>query len=273
MTSRDSRSGRPAAVARLRWPLPAKPSGRAAKAAPPSPPPPEPPVTPDCLLAQAHAAVGRGDTELALRLAQSAIVADPARPGSYDALGDIYAAAEPAGFCPQLLQRGAGASIPADAHRDRRRSPRWTARRHPRRQGRTRGPRPALHERSGSRFRHPGHPADRAARARGRRLLRDRALQQGRGGAEASKPQRHHPVRRSRQRHRSGHAARAASGVRGRRAGARHLLWRDDDVRAARRQGRRRPHARIRPRRHPHREATRRCSTGLATTTAASRSG
>jgi Flp pilus assembly protein TadD len=45
----------------------------------------------ESLLAQAHAAVGKGDTELAVRLAQSAIVADPARPGSYVALGDIYA--------------------------------------------------------------------------------------------------------------------------------------------------------------------------------------
>jgi len=51
----------------------------------------EPPVTVESLLAQAHAAAGRGETELALRLAQSAIVADPARPASYVALGDIYA--------------------------------------------------------------------------------------------------------------------------------------------------------------------------------------
>jgi cytochrome c-type biogenesis protein CcmH/NrfG len=51
----------------------------------------EPPVTVESLLTQAHEAAGRGETELALRLAQSAIVADPARPGSYVALGDIYA--------------------------------------------------------------------------------------------------------------------------------------------------------------------------------------
>ena len=43
------------------------------------------------MLTQSQAATSRGDTELALRLAQSAIVADPARPGSYVALGDIYA--------------------------------------------------------------------------------------------------------------------------------------------------------------------------------------
>lgn len=53
----------------------------------------EPPVTVESLLTQAHEAAGRGETELALRLAQSAIVADPARPGSYVALGDIYAEA------------------------------------------------------------------------------------------------------------------------------------------------------------------------------------
>jgi tetratricopeptide (TPR) repeat protein len=43
------------------------------------------------LLDRAHAAKANGDTELALRLAQSAIVADPARPASYVALGNIYA--------------------------------------------------------------------------------------------------------------------------------------------------------------------------------------
>ena len=51
----------------------------------------QPPVTVESLLTQAHDAAGKGDTELALRLAQSAIVADPARPSSYVALGDIYA--------------------------------------------------------------------------------------------------------------------------------------------------------------------------------------
>lgn len=43
------------------------------------------------LIAQANDAEGRGETELALRLAQSAIVADPARTAPYIALGDIYA--------------------------------------------------------------------------------------------------------------------------------------------------------------------------------------
>ncbi len=53
----------------------------------------EAPVTVESLLIQARAAVTKGDTELAVRLAQSAIVADPARPTSYVALGDIYAEA------------------------------------------------------------------------------------------------------------------------------------------------------------------------------------
>jgi tetratricopeptide (TPR) repeat protein len=44
------------------------------------------------LIIQAHDAQGRGETELALRLAQAAIVADPAGPSAYDALGDVYAA-------------------------------------------------------------------------------------------------------------------------------------------------------------------------------------
>jgi Flp pilus assembly protein TadD len=54
---------------------------------------PEPPITVESLLTQSQAATGRGEIDLALRLAQSAIVADPARPGSYVALGDIYAQA------------------------------------------------------------------------------------------------------------------------------------------------------------------------------------
>jgi Flp pilus assembly protein TadD len=52
----------------------------------------EPQPDPVTLIAQAHEAQSRGDTELAVRLAQSAIVADPARPSAYDALGDVYAA-------------------------------------------------------------------------------------------------------------------------------------------------------------------------------------
>lgn len=51
------------------------------------------PVTVESLLARAQAAIGKGETELAVRLAQSAIVADPARPTTYVALGNIYAQA------------------------------------------------------------------------------------------------------------------------------------------------------------------------------------
>ena len=64
---------------------------KSAKASAPAKPKAEPPVTVESLLADSHAASGRGETELALRLAQAAIVADPARPGSYVVLGDIYA--------------------------------------------------------------------------------------------------------------------------------------------------------------------------------------
>ncbi len=45
------------------------------------------------LIAKAHAAQAKGNTDLALRLAQSAIVAGPARTAGYNALADIYAAA------------------------------------------------------------------------------------------------------------------------------------------------------------------------------------
>ncbi len=53
----------------------------------------EAPVTVDGLLTQAKDAIGKGDTELAVRLAQAAIVQDPARISSYVALGDVYATA------------------------------------------------------------------------------------------------------------------------------------------------------------------------------------
>jgi Tfp pilus assembly protein PilF len=51
---------------------------------------PQPDAT--SLINQAHDAQGRGQSDLALRLAQAAIVADPARPSSYDALADLYLA-------------------------------------------------------------------------------------------------------------------------------------------------------------------------------------
>lgn len=48
-------------------------------------------VSADDLMQQAQAANGKGDKDLAFRLAQAAIVADPARPESYDLLADLYA--------------------------------------------------------------------------------------------------------------------------------------------------------------------------------------
>jgi Flp pilus assembly protein TadD len=44
------------------------------------------------LIGQAQAAHAKGEKELAVRLAQAAIVAAPARPATYNALGDLYAA-------------------------------------------------------------------------------------------------------------------------------------------------------------------------------------
>jgi Flp pilus assembly protein TadD len=77
-------------------------------AAPAKLPKSEPPVTVESLLAQAHAAIGKGDTELAVRLAQSAIVADPARPTSYVALGDIYAEAGQADYARNFYDAALG---------------------------------------------------------------------------------------------------------------------------------------------------------------------
>ena len=64
---------------------PAKP---AAAAAPVMEPQPDASI----LVGQARDAQNRGEGDLAIRLAQSAIVADPARPSSYDALADVYLA-------------------------------------------------------------------------------------------------------------------------------------------------------------------------------------
>jgi len=66
------------------------PSAWAATA--PAPAAAEAPLTADSLAAQARAASARGETDLAMRLAQSAIVANPARTTGYDTLADVYAA-------------------------------------------------------------------------------------------------------------------------------------------------------------------------------------
>ena len=68
----------------------------------------EAPLTVEALLTQAHAAVTKGDTELAVRLAQSAIVADPARPTTYVALGDIYAEAGQAEYARSFYDAALG---------------------------------------------------------------------------------------------------------------------------------------------------------------------
>ena len=84
----------PVHAAPAKAPAKASASAKPAKVpAPAKPAAPEPPVTVESLLTQSQAATGRGEIDLAVRLAQSAIVADPARPGSYVALGDIYAQA------------------------------------------------------------------------------------------------------------------------------------------------------------------------------------
>ena len=88
------------------------------------------------------------------------------------------------------------------------------------------------------RLRQPGHAADRAPRPRGRRLFRDRSVPVGRGGLRAHQAEGGHPVRRPGLDHRHRQPARAAGRLRRRRPGARHLLWRADHVRPARRQGR-----------------------------------
>ena len=52
----------------------------------------------DSLLAESRAAEHAGHLEAAIRMAQAAIVADPARASSYTALGNVYAHADQAEF-------------------------------------------------------------------------------------------------------------------------------------------------------------------------------
>lgn len=60
-------------------PLPAKPAPASAA------------LSADALMRQAEEAKAKGDKDLAFRLAQAAIVADPAKPQTYDLLADLYA--------------------------------------------------------------------------------------------------------------------------------------------------------------------------------------
>lgn len=69
---------------------PAKQPAKAA--AKPATAPVAPPLTATDLMAQARQAQTRGESELAVRLAQAAIVAAPARPDTYVTLGDMYIA-------------------------------------------------------------------------------------------------------------------------------------------------------------------------------------
>ncbi|MEP6830925.1 MAG: hypothetical protein ABI963_11340 [Rhizomicrobium sp.] len=66
------------------------------------------------LIGQAQAAQARGEKELAVRLAQSAIVANPALPAAYNALGDLYAADGDAEYA-RFYYRGALTIDPTDA--------------------------------------------------------------------------------------------------------------------------------------------------------------
>jgi len=74
---------------------------------------PAPALTATDLISQAQAAQVRGEKDLAVRLAQSAIVADPALPAAYNALGDLYAADGAADYA-RFYYRGALTIDPTD---------------------------------------------------------------------------------------------------------------------------------------------------------------
>ena len=73
-----------------------------------------PALSADDLIRDAQTAQAKGDKDLALRLAQSAIVAAPSRPGPYTALGDLYAANGDADFA-RFYYRQALQIDPVDA--------------------------------------------------------------------------------------------------------------------------------------------------------------
>jgi tetratricopeptide (TPR) repeat protein len=72
------------------------------------------PLTAADLMAQARQAESRGDHELAVRLAQSAIVVAPDRPDTYDTLGDMYAAQNQPDFARSYYNEALSID-PADA--------------------------------------------------------------------------------------------------------------------------------------------------------------
>jgi Flp pilus assembly protein TadD len=90
---------------------PARPAAKPPAAARPAPVATDPVAA---LLEQSRDAQLRGEAELAVRLAQSAIVADPARPSSYVALGDLYAAAGQGDFARSFYDAALDID-PADA--------------------------------------------------------------------------------------------------------------------------------------------------------------
>lgn len=69
----------------------AAPAMAATRPAPVKPAPAPLVVSADDLMRQAQGASAKGDKDLAFRLAQAAIVADPAKPATYDLLADLYA--------------------------------------------------------------------------------------------------------------------------------------------------------------------------------------
>ena len=75
---------------------------------------PAPALTAADLIGQAQAAQARGEKDLAVRLAQSAIVANPALPAAYNALADLYAADGDADYA-RFYYRGALTIDPTDA--------------------------------------------------------------------------------------------------------------------------------------------------------------
>jgi tetratricopeptide (TPR) repeat protein len=90
------------AAAPHRQPLPAKE------------PPPAAALSAEDLMRQAQAASAKGDGDLAFRLAQAAIVADPAKPATYDLLADLYAGAGEGGFASFYYSEALGID-PGDA--------------------------------------------------------------------------------------------------------------------------------------------------------------
>ena len=95
-------------------PVPAKAAVAKAAPAKTAKPAPEPPLTVEGLLAQSRDAVTKGDTDLAVRLAQAAIVQNPALASSYVALGNIYATAGQPEFARNFYDAALGID-PADA--------------------------------------------------------------------------------------------------------------------------------------------------------------